>query len=364
MKNEDIIKVENLRYSSDTYVIRWNMTKLCNYHCDFCVQGTRQKHLLDSKGESNGIRMTICNKLVDFIENKLNHNYTYLHIYLIGGEITILKDFTELLSKLLSVKFDGDIEFHITTNLSADVKVLKEIKNLFKRKECSYSRRLSISASYYKEYTTENEFINKVKALDLEKNLKYYLVRKKHLFMNKKDKFSCIIYKCLKQLEKSTPNIVISISYPLVVDADYASYLKFKKRYHRMVSSINYIIIRNYKKSISDELKEKLSKNNKKRIKVTTKDNSEYYFSGTNKISLAIEPTKHFNPQGFMCDSGVHSLSIGSTGIISRCPSCAKQTVVGNILEDDINLLNECLICPNTSCSCDYYHVILKNDKK
>ena len=70
MKKE-IIKIENISRSNNYYVIRWNMTKICNYYCDFCIQGNKEKHIIDSKGEKKK-RKIICEKIVKFIEKELN----------------------------------------------------------------------------------------------------------------------------------------------------------------------------------------------------------------------------------------------------------------------------------------------------
>lgn len=360
MKNEEIKIVENLRYSEDTFIIRWNITKLCNYSCDFCIQGNKEKHIKNSIGESNEIRKEIAKKIVAFIENNLNHQYKYLHIYLIGGEIMILKDFNEIFNILLNAKFLGDIEFHITTNLSTDIKILKELKDNFQNVKANYSRKLSISASYYKEFANEKEFIEKVKMLHTSSSITYYLASKKQHFKTKR-LYDKVVFKILDMISKNKPIIVVSIRYPLVEDNDYNSYKMFKRKYFKYANSISYIIIRNYKKSISKKLKEQLSHDNNKKIKVTLKDGKNYYFSSTSKIDLLLENNNHFNPCKFSCDSGVNSLSIGNLGVVSRCPSCAKETVVGNILEDDIKLLKDNMICPSQSCSCDYYHKI-KND--
>jgi MoaA/NifB/PqqE/SkfB family radical SAM enzyme len=359
MKNEDIIKVENLRNKDDTFTIRWNMTKICNYHCDFCVQGNKEKHLSDSKGESAKIRKQICNKIIYFIENKLNNKFSRIKIFLIGGEITILKDFLDILEKFMNCQFEGEIVIYITTNLSASESVYKEVKRLaLSKKDSKYPRKLSITASFYKTFTTEEEFIKKIKILHVEKALKLFLVSKKDFFKNKK------IYSFIENLEKSMSNISICIGYPLVTDDDYEEYVKFKRRNFFNANIIKHIVIRNFNKSISQQLKKKLSKNKFKLVKVTLKDNKVHYFSNTAEIGFEIEDTKHFNPNGLICDSGVYNISISNKGIISRCPSCSSKTVVGNILNGDIELSNEKFNCPSMSCNCDYYKMIERIQNK
>ncbi len=362
MKNEDIIKVENLKYQDNSFVIRWNMTRLCNYYCDFCAQGNKENHLQKSKKESSKIRRQICSNLIKFIETKLNNHYEKIYIFLIGGEITILKDFLDILERLVNCNFKGNIKFHITTNLSADVETLKKMKEIFlTKKDSEYKRTLSIVASYYKQFTTEKEFISKIKLLYVGNKLNNFIINKENLFKNRI--LNKIISKYIKIVENKTSNISVGISYPLLSDEDYEEFLKFKKKYRKITNSINYIIIRNYHQSISEQLKTKLSNNNYKRIEVTLKDNKKLYFSNTSKIGLKID-NKHFNPQGMLCDSGINNLSIGNLGNVYRCPSCANKTVFGNILTDDIDLLSDKMICPSTSCNCDYYRTIERKVKK
>lgn len=56
MKNAEIETVENLRQDKGLFDIRWRVTTLCNYQCDFCIQGTREEHLRQAEGESEQLR--------------------------------------------------------------------------------------------------------------------------------------------------------------------------------------------------------------------------------------------------------------------------------------------------------------------
>ena len=341
MNNEDILKIENLKFKDDTYYIRWNITRLCNYYCDFCIQGNRDKHLLDSRDEASIIRNKISNKIIDFIEKKLNNKYKKINIYLIGGEVTILNDFIEILKKIVNVKFNGVIKFYITTNLSCDISLIKSIKSIFYENK---NRVLIITASYYKEFTSEKEFINKVKYL-YEKNKINYILSK----LSKK-----------KILKKN--NIYVTVAYPIINDLDYKKYLLFKKKYIFKCNSINYIIIRKYNESISDKLKNKLNRFNYKNIKVTLKDHSVHYFTNNSKLNMAINNTHKFNPYKMKCDSGINSLSIDNIGNVSRCQSCKKQSFVYNILDTDPIFFTEFMECHNSTCDCNYYGTIKNNE--
>ena len=164
MKSKDIVKVENLSVKDDVFMIRWCMTYLCNYYCDFCIQGNKSKHIENSKGESKEIREKICNNIIKFIEEKLNGKYKTIKIFLLGGEVTVLEDFVEIVKKLIQCKFKGTVKIHITTNLSIKENALNSLIEIF-NKQYDYPRLLEISADFYKDFANEEEFIRKVKIL-------------------------------------------------------------------------------------------------------------------------------------------------------------------------------------------------------
>lgn len=333
IKNEDIKKVENIKFNEDTYTIRWNVTKICNYNCDFCIQGNRKKHLEDSKGESYELRKKICDNIIEFIETKINKKFSKLRIYLIGGEVTILKEFIEILEKFSNCKFEGTMEIHITTNLSCSKKTLEKIKTIVKEnKNKKYIRNIEISASYYKQFTTEKEFIRQIKTLRKNNLLNY--ISKKHRLKS---------------------NFRIKLTYPLITDEDYKKYLIFKIKNLIYADGIGYIYIRNYKKEISPKLKEKLSKKNKTyRMKVTMKNNEVYYFKTPSEIKFLTENNEPFNPYGMICDTGIYNISISNVGVISRCPSCSKKTEIGSIFDKNIDLITKPTCCPSYKCDCSF----------
>ena len=352
MKSKDIIQVENLKITDDDYIIRWNITRLCNYYCDFCIQGNKQKHLLESKGENKKLRKEICNNIVDFIENKLNGKYSKLYIELIGGEVTILPDFYEILEKLYTVNFDGKIKIKLKTNLSFDMNLIKKIKKLT---EYNRKRQIIIGASYYKQYVTEKEFIKKVKALSLRNK---YVFFGQHLLKNRiKKKIQDILIKI--KLKEKPSNISVYVVYPLINDNDYKEYLKFSKKYKRYIGKINYIVIRDYKETISDELKCKLAKaDNEKVMKVSLKNKKCMYFSNTNQISHIVDE-KLFNTFNYNCDAGIQSICIDNLGTITRCPEYNNQ----NLTKINLDLNEKTIKCPYKECHCCYYRKITKNDQ-
>lgn len=361
IKNTDIKQIENIKNNKDTYVIRWQITSLCNYHCDFCIQGNAKTHALESRGESSKLRANIVKNLIRFIEEELNDKYKTLKIYLIGGEVTILKDFKEILTQLVNVHFNGNISYHITTNLSADVIELSEIVKIFKKiKHKKYTRLLQLSASFYKEYTTEKEFIHKIKKIYKP----HPLVNKLISSQTNCQKINLIskVKRSIIEFLKKKRTMTLSISYPLFEDYDYTLYQDFRNRNLKYVDKIQYIIIRKYKKELSKNLKDSLKREYFKHIRLTTLDDRKFYFVRTDDISLEVE--EGFNPRGMQCDAGVNSISIDSLGMISRCVSCQKQAIVGKMSDGKFKCLTKEFTCPSQSCSCNYYGIIRRENKR
>ena len=118
MKNSDVEIIENLSQNNEIFDIRWRVTTLCNYDCAFCIQGNRQDHLRQARGESPALRMKICDEAIRLIEGIKEHDA--VRFFLIGGELTILDDFPNLLEKIALCNFPGEIFFDLTTNFSQD----------------------------------------------------------------------------------------------------------------------------------------------------------------------------------------------------------------------------------------------------
>lgn len=368
MKSEDIVRVENSLRNEDAFTVRWNVTYLCNYNCKFCIQGNKDAHIIKSKEESKETREKICNNLINFIYTEINKKYKEIDIYLIGGEITILPDFLDIMTKLVECKFEGMMKIQITTNLSTDKKILNSLIELFNRKY-KYQRILNVSASFYKEFTSEEEFISKVKLLVGKKNLKDKVIKK--LFNSNKlyNKIRKILGKKLTNqgvrfIEKMK-SINVAICYPLCTDEDYKDYIQFVKKYKNVAKKINYIIIRDYEKSISKELKRQIDKeyNRGGKIIITDKNDKKYYLTNINEIEKLLDGEKYFNPNGYLCNVGINTININNLGIVSRCSTCRNDTIIGNIKEGKIQLPKNKFVCTVNKCVCNYYSLIEKNNK-
>ena len=360
MKSEDIVKVENLNRGNG-FIIRWSLTYVCNYNCDFCIQGSKEKHMEKSKNESIETRRKICDNLIEFIETKLNKKYDYIDIYLLGGEITILKDFIEIITKIVECKFEGKITIKVTTNLSANEKVLEELVEMFDKK-MTFLREIHINASYYKDFASEEEFINKVKILT--KNYKVAnAISLNSIYRNIKRLFRRFRRnKALNKIKNKIRKIYVSIGYPLCCDKDYEEYLKFKNKYKNVTKNIHFIIIKGYKTSISEKLKKRIVKEEKqdKNIKVTFNNGEVFYCANSNKISLKLDNEQSFNSRGYLCDVGINNITINNVGDVSRCTSAKEATIIGSLLENNYILPTQKLVCPSNRCNCSYYGVIEK----
>lgn len=360
MRSADITKVENIN-RGDKFKIRWNLTYLCNYSCDFCIQGNKSKHAEKSKKESIQKRAKICDNIVKFIETKLNKKYNAIDIYLLGGEVTILNDFLDIVEKLVNAKFDGKISIIITTNLSLSKEKIEELISIFKQKRKNM-RELHISASYYKQFVSEKEFVEKAKIFAVENRVRkvsavnYMYERLRKLLKKYRSN------KALNKIKTKISTISIHVGYPICIDKDYKEYLEFKKKYKKDIRNIHFIIIKNYKTSISNNLKKKITKEKKldKNIRVTFNDNTKFYCINNNNIALKLENEESFNSKGYLCDVGIKNISISNTGLVSRCPSCKEKTVIGNMMDGDFELPTEKIVCPSIRCNCSYYGVIEK----
>ena len=361
MKSRDIVKIENLN-RGNSFIIRWSLTYLCNYSCDFCIQGNKKNHIEKSKNESIKIRTKICDNLIKFIENELNHKYDSINLYLLGGEITILNDFLDIIEKIVNCKFEGKISIKITTNLSCSLDTIKKLVSIFNKKY-PYLRELHLNASYYKEFAKEEEFISKIKLLSSnhkvnKKGIKIIYSKIKKLFRKFRNN------KILDKMKNKVERIYVSIGYPVKCDDDYKEFIKFKKKYKNIVSNIHIIVIKRYKTSISDKLKKRIVKELKteKVIKVTFNNNESVFCENNNQIALYLDNEDSFNSKGYLCDVGLQNISISNMGLISRCQSCKEKSVIGNMLDNNFKLPTSKYICPITSCNCNYYHIIEKCD--
>lgn len=349
MDNKDVASIHNVNFKKDQFIISWQLTSLCNYNCKFCIQGDKEKHKKDSLGESAKKRKIICDKIVSFIENL--HGYKKLKIHLLGGEITILKDFPEILTALASCHFKGEIRFNITTNFSAPADYyIKLFDTVKKYNSIETPRSLAVSVSFYKDYVEFKQFCKKLNIVQ------------KHLETNV---FTLILNNLAKMLHlskvlKKNDLSEIFVSYPILCDTDYDNFIKMKKCFKNKIN-INPIIIREYKTELSKNISDLLISNEskKKNILVKSCSGQELYLRNIQALGLILEDKDKFYPKGYICDAGVHSIRIDNQGNVKRCASISNEFMC-NLECENLKCYTEPQICNSDHCSCNMYGLIEK----
>ncbi len=350
MYNQDVLKIENLRrIKLNTFCIRWMVTNFCNYACDFCIQGSREAKKKAAQTESPETRKMVASKLAEWIEKKVSP-HQIVELYLIGGEVTALQDFAQLLSTLVNCKFKGVMIFYLTTNLSRPGSYYGDLcKQFFGRN----NRFLSISASFYKAYTTPEVFGNKLQGLQR------FIVHQTHFFPIQRLS-TRLLGRGLVPLHGR--NLFLSVGWPILDDDSYQEYLIFKKKTASFGFPVNPIIMRDYPVTLSSDVQEALkSKNQSIGIRVTTVTGDRVYLRNIQQLGFMLDDVEKFCPNGYICNAGKDSFSISTDGTVMRCPSLhpLKDFYMGNIAAGTFELQKEACVCHANHCSCNYYKQIV-----
>ena len=333
----------------NTFCIRWMVTNFCNYACDFCIQGSSETKKEAAQTESPETRRIIASKLAEWIEKNINP-HQMVELYLIGGEVTALQDFAQLLSTLVNCKFKGVMFFYLTTNLSRPGRYYEDLCQQFSGRN---NRFLSIGASFYRAYTTSEEFGNKLQGLQR------FIVHQKHFFPLQR--LSTLLFG-RGLVPSHGRNLFLDAGWPILDDDSYQKYLIFKKETANSGLSVNPIIMRDYPVTLSSDVQEALkSKNHGGRTRVTSVTGDIVYLSNIQQLGFMLDDVDKFCPQGYVCDAGKDSFSISPDGSVMRCPSLypPKDFYMGNIADGSFELLNESCVCHANHCSCNYYKQIV-----
>ena len=330
MGNKQVKSIVNLSHADlRSFVIRWQITSLCNYRCDFCVQGSREAHLEAAKVESVSIREKIADNLVNYIETKIGKEET-VELYLIGGEVTILKDFPDILRKFIDCRFKGRIIVYLTTNLSMGPDYFVSLCEMFRGKR---GRTLKISASYYRDFTTPETFCGTVLRLSPYFPLKRWPFRK---------------------------NVLFSIGIPMIDDESWHVYNEMKKAFDKLRVSVNPIMLRDYNTNLSEEVRTRLEPQNADvgSLLVSFIGGIKRRFMNMAQLGYYLnESDRKFHPQGYYCDAGRNCISVSADGQVWRCPvlSPPESFRMGNIWDEGFSLLSSPAICDADHCSCSYF---------
>ena len=340
MKSSDISRIENLAFDGQALEIRWRVTTLCNYRCDFCIQGNREEHLRQARGESADTREAICRRLVEWIEAQ--KKFDFVKIALIGGEVTCLKDFPQLLKTLCECRFRGEISFHITTNFSQSAEYFKRLCDM--AQGSAHRRRLILSASFYPEYTTREAFCGKLR--EIEEYARKISARRSPLdaLMRRKADRRCFF----------------SAGIPIFSDRDYEEFLDIRSGFEGTGVIVAPIAIRKYPTDISEKRTEDMLRFEKKSLRVTDGAGQEAMYQNIQALGVALEDGDSFRPTGYRCDAGVHNFWVDAFGNVKRCPAIGSTMGLGSLLDGSFHLLDEPSVCTSDHCSCSQFGRIEK----
>lgn len=350
MKNSEIARIDNVRSKPDAFYLEWKVTSACNYQCAFCIQGDAgQKHIL-AKGESVETRAAVCKKIVSFIEDL--RGFKAVEVHLIGGEVSILKDFPELLNSLSGASFDGDMTFHMTTNISQPAEYYCRLFDIVRKQDNENRRRsLTVASSFYSSYISIGEYVSKLRTI------KHYLRRKRVPLYIKAFFREGIHLK--KNLPKQTSSLSAGI--PIITDEDYDLFWKTKKELHRSGITARPVLIRQFETTVSRDKTDKLIREfNNGGVLVTDVYGNELRFENIQALGMEIDGADRFCPRGYRCNAGEHSIWINSFGEVFRCPAIGSMMKIGSILDDSFGVLKEPKICNSDHCSCNTFGVIWK----
>ncbi len=330
----DVIKIENLLADAHTFDIRWRVTTLCNYQCDFCIQGDRESHLRQSEGETAQLRGKICEEVIRLIEGL--DGYDTVKVSLIGGELTILPDFPAILEKLALCRFGGNIRFDITTNFSQDTDYFCRLCDIIQKTAGQKQRSLFIGTSYYAAYSDKRMFAEKLRAVYDHAQL-------------------------TPDPDGQEKRIRLSAGIPLLSDQDHGLLMELREMFKDTDVTIEPIFIRNYATSVSADTVHKLLVPRENGIRVTDRYGRISGYQNIQALGAALEDVDSFRPTGYVCDAGVRSVWIDAFGNAKRCPAIGSTMVMGNILQGRFHMLEGPQVCSSDHCSCSQYGRIEKH---
>ncbi len=347
MLSSDVVEIRKLSPRVKEFDLRWRVTNLCNYNCDFCIQGDKKTHVQNARGESENLRGDICESIVAFLEDL--EGYSSVLISLIGGEVSILNDFPDILSKLVNCRFDGDITFHITTNLSQDTSWFYRLCDMFEKQSSQNKRTLSLGASYYKAYTSAESFEHKL--ISLSKHCRLTESLSEETFRSR----LLGLFGAVKHFD-----VRLSAVIPILNDEDCLTYDRMRNNLGEAGIDVSPLLIRDYKTDVSKQNKERLFGEGPRRISVIDKYGNTKLYANIQAVGAALSDRDTFCPTGYVCDAGMHNIWIDSLGTVKRCPAIGSTMELGSVLGNNLKLLDKPGTCASDHCSCNQYSIISK----
>ncbi len=356
MRSDQVKKIVNMpRRFMKSVVIRWQVTSLCNYQCEFCIQGSRETHILAAKDESLNKRNEITENLIRFIETKISPR-TAVELYLIGGEVTILKDFREIVSRFVNCGFKGHIIIYLTTNLSRDSDYFSSLCELFRNKK---NRTFNFFASYYSNYSSPDAFRFKVSGLSCFLSKESWQSRLFAIKLVSKFLFPSWLIK--------KENVFMTIGIPILNDDSWLLLEDFRSVYHNSAVHVNPIIIRNHETNLSENVIRQLKKSGRgaRKVIVSFYKGVRRNYKNIQQLGIDLDDSNgRFSPLGYYCDAGQRCFSVSSNGDVWRCPalsvfsSSVRNHFLGDIKDIDSILLSAPAVCGADHCSCNYFTII------
>lgn len=137
---------------NDLFTVSWLLGRYCNYNCSYCWEHGRS----DKKDHRS---LKLCIKTIRNIKKQARaRNFNSFHFSFSGGEPTLHPDYLKIIEELGDDSYWCNFQtIHMTTNLSRDIKWLKEYAKLVAR-----FHRASVTASYHSEFANKEKFIEKI----------------------------------------------------------------------------------------------------------------------------------------------------------------------------------------------------------
>jgi organic radical activating enzyme len=136
----------------DLFCVSWLLGRFCNYKCSYCWPYAR------SDKRDHRPTELVLNTLHEIKRQARERNFNSFHFSFSGGEPTLHPGYLEILNS-----YSGDQEncnyqsLHMTSNISAGLGWFKKYVEATKE-----LHRVSITASYHKEFTTKEPFAEKL----------------------------------------------------------------------------------------------------------------------------------------------------------------------------------------------------------
>lgn len=136
----------------DLFNVSWILNRHCNFFCSYCWEYAHTK-------EKDFRPLPLITKTIDeIIRQAKENNFNSFHFSFSGGEPTTHPNYLDIIKHYVSHLPNLNYQsLHMTTNMSKNIKWLKEYVNITKD-----LHRVSITASFHSEFAKKEKFIEKL----------------------------------------------------------------------------------------------------------------------------------------------------------------------------------------------------------